>query len=89
MANLGTLTIEQTAIHENTATNGGGLFNQGMATVTNTTISTNTATGIPGTGGGIANPVNADLSLVNCTLAQNESETSGGGLYSDIIVLYE
>ena len=60
----------------NTATDGGGLYNNGTTMLTDCTVSGNTA-GV--FGGGIAqeNPY-ATLTLNRCTVSGNSANTSGG-----------
>jgi len=83
IGNLGTLTVEQSALYDNAAVaGGGGLDNQGTAEVVNTTASGNVADGAGSTGGGILNPPGSTLTLVNCTVADNQAETSGGGIHN-------
>ena len=74
--NSGTLTVSNSTISGNTATNdGGGINNSGTLTVTNSTISGNTAK----YGGGIKNSGIATVS--NSTLSGNNS-SFGGGIYN-------
>jgi subtilisin family serine protease len=78
IANLGSLTIEQSALLNNTAVNGGALLNQSTASLTNITISGNDSTN----GGGILNDSGATLSLLHATIADNTATSSGGGVHN-------
>ncbi len=61
------------------ASNGGGLYNFGMTTLTNCTVTGNSASG---NGGGLANEAAATLTLANCTVSANSANYNGGGLYN-------
>ena len=54
---------------------GGGLYNQGTATLTDCTISGNSAD----SGGGLDNPSTATLTLTDCTISGNSARYDGGG----------
>jgi hypothetical protein len=73
-----TLTVRNSTLSGNTAFFGGGIINDGSATLINSTLSGNTATGA---GGGILNGNNGTLTLTNSTLSGNSvlSDTGGGG----------
>jgi hypothetical protein len=82
---VGTLTVVNSTISNNTITNGSpgiydsagaGLYNAGSATLANTTIAGNKGAYA---GGGIYN--SGDLTLTNATIANN-SAYNGGGLYN-------
>jgi len=81
--NDGTMTVTNSTISGNSATNfggaGGGIDNFGTLTVTNSTISGNSATN-SGRGGGIHNSYNATLTSV--TLSGNNASL-GGGILQD------
>jgi CSLREA domain-containing protein len=80
----GSLTLAQSAIVANTAnsTVGGGIDNEGPATITNTTISGNSASQITrGKGGGIYN--NGMLTLLNVTIAFNQAPAGGPAVDND------
>ncbi len=75
--NDGTLTLINSTVSGNTATNtGGGIYNNGTVTLTNSTISGNSA----GTdGGGILNS-GGIVTLTNSTVSGNTADSSGGGI---------
>jgi hypothetical protein len=77
----GTLTLVNSTLTGNTATNGGGIANSngGTLTLTNSTLSGNAATNA---GGGIFNDNMGTLMLSNSTLSGN-SAARGGGIYND------
>ena len=76
-----TLTLDGSTISGNSATNGGGVYNYGMATLTNCTISDNSAT--YGGGGGVWDKgTAATLAIEGCTISGNYA-VGGGGLYND------
>jgi CSLREA domain-containing protein len=84
----GLLTVRNSAITGNRGIDGGGIYNQGTATVINTTVSGNLAVpfvtlstasassvqccGFGGNGGGIAN-LGGTLTLTNSTISQNQT----------------
>ncbi|MBS1793092.1 MAG: carboxypeptidase regulatory-like domain-containing protein [Acidobacteria bacterium] len=73
----GSLTVSNSAIVNNRATNnGGGISAGGLTTVANCTISGNTATG----GGGIEVAQGGSLTLTNSTVSGNTATGSGGGI---------
>jgi hypothetical protein len=80
--NRGTLTVIDSTISGNTATNeggfggsgGGGIYNTGMLTIFGSTISGNSAV----IGGGIYN-FYAPVSITNTTITNNSAEVYGGG----------
>jgi hypothetical protein len=68
--------------------NGGGIFNEGLLTVSRAAISANHVA--DGEGGGINNAPLATLTLQNSTLSQNSSDFFGGALYNNSILnLYD
>ena len=76
-----TLTVAGSTLSANSASNGGGIFNDGTLTVTGSTLSGNTA----GDGGGIynaggSNKVSGTLSISNSTLSGNSAGSEGGGI---------
>ncbi len=78
--NIGTLTLGDSTIHRNTATIGGGIYNDkgGTAALTASLISDNSA-GVDG--GGIYNV--GSLTLINSTLSKDSVKTGfGGGLHN-------
>ena len=84
LANGGvTFTVQNLTIANGSANHGGGIYNEGVATLTNCTISGNTAFyavgGIYyGDGGGIYN--GGTLTLTNCTITGNSAQYEGGGI---------
>ena len=75
----GTVTLSNSTINGNQATeSGGGLYNGGTMTVNNSTVAGNSAAGT--SGGGIYNSPYGTLSLTNATIAYNYSGQNGGGL---------
>ena len=56
---------------------GGGVFNNGLMTITASTLDNNRAR----SGGGIDHS-STDLSLINVTLSNNQAKDNGGGLYN-------
>ncbi|MCP4542039.1 MAG: DUF11 domain-containing protein, partial [Chloroflexi bacterium] len=81
----GQLTLQNSALIDNRSTGpdtsmgGGGLRNDGTATLINSTVARNKDTAL-GRGGGIYNGAGSTLSLIHVTLAENEADV-GGGLY--------
>ena len=69
------LTLNNLTIANGNEANGGGIFNNGMLTITNSAFSGNSVTGM---GGGIFN--NGTLTITNSTFSGN-SAGSGGGIY--------
>jgi hypothetical protein len=91
--NCGTLTMTNSHISDNTASDGGGLTNcgngglSGTATLINTPITSNHATGVPptptpflGHGGGVSN--GGLLKLINSPVSQNTAVGVGGGIFN-------
>jgi len=80
----GQLTLNGTTLRNNRANSiGGGLYNDGLATLTNVTIRGNTATN--GIGGGLYTAgTNGTLSMVG-TLVSDNRAFNGGGIYADSI----
>jgi fibronectin-binding autotransporter adhesin len=74
--NANTLTATIASLMNNTALNGGSIFNTGVATIVDMTISGDSASG---EGGGVFNE--GTLSLTNSTVAE-ESAFDGGGVYN-------
>ena len=85
-----TMTVDGTTIQGNTASGsdgptqgGGGVYNDGMLTLTNATISGNQATGTAGSGGGILN-VGGTLMVSGGMLMANTAVRAGGGIESNV-----
>ena len=87
----GRLTLEQTLVHDNYATRGGGIRNQGRLEISNSTISGNRA---DGAGGGIYNDgTSSYLIIAHSTITANIANQSrslggveptlGGGIYNN------
>lgn len=75
--NGGSLTVSNSAIINNRATNnGGGISGSGVTTVTNCTISGNTAVN----GGGIEIAQGGTLTMTNSTVSGNTATNNAGGL---------
>lgn len=76
----GSLTIHQSTLSANTATqNGGAIVMRGIGLITNSTFSENRA----GTVGGAISVTGTDVVLIkHCTMYQNRAETDGGGIHS-------
>jgi hypothetical protein len=85
--NLGTLSVADCAISNNTADWGGGIYSAGRLTVVNSTFTGNSSLG--GYGGGLfidarqyAGPNPAVATVVNSTFSANSSHWDGGGIYN-------
>jgi hypothetical protein len=86
----GSLTVTNSTFTQNVAIEGGGIFNNAQATITGSTIANNVTTQPPpGTspvnftsfdGGGIANDLAGNLTLINSTVANNAAGQYGGGI---------
>jgi len=77
--NYGTLAITNSIFSGNSASNGGGIFNNGggTLTITNSTFSGNSAPH----GGAVINFNN--MTITNSTFSGNSASTSGGGIRTD------
>ena len=73
-----TVSISGLTITGGSATEGGGIRNEGTLTVMNSTLRRNTAASI---GGGIYNC--GTLTITNCTLCGNSADNRGGGIYNE------
>lgn len=78
----GKLTLMNSAVTENSASNGGGIYNYNSSsstslTITNSTISGNNA----GIGAGISNNYGR-AAIINSTISGNIGQTYGGGIYN-------
>ncbi|HEX8399585.1 MAG TPA: choice-of-anchor Q domain-containing protein [Pyrinomonadaceae bacterium] len=78
----GKLTLMNSAVSGNSASNGGGVYNYNSSattslTITNSTISGNSA----GVGAGISNNY-GKATIVNSTISGNIGQTYGGGIYN-------
>ena len=84
--NRADLTLDDCQIFGNVASEGGGIYAFGDASLTlnNCTLSNNTAADSEGKGGSISLFGNATVAtLNNCTLTQNSAGGGGGAIYSD------
>jgi hypothetical protein len=79
--NLGTLTLTDSIVTGNTATNtsGGGISNDGTATLNHSQVNGNTAA--TNLGGGIFNDIGATLTLNNSSVSGNAA-ANGGGIFN-------
>ena len=78
---MGTLSLTNSTIGDNTAINGGGIFSEtGALTMTGTTVRGNTSR----YGGGINNQNGATLTVTNSTFSSNNGSQRGGGIYNGI-----
>lgn len=81
---LGDTSVDSSLVADNTAVEGGGLWNSvaGSLVVTNSALTTNTSTGVDG-GGALYQDGTAttggDLSAVNVTITDNTAAGAGGG----------
>jgi hypothetical protein len=79
VANFGVLNMVDTVVRDNTASDGAGIQNIGIARMEACTIFGNRTTGMVGTrsGGGIWN--SGTLEMANCTVSGNQAEAGQGG----------
>ena len=79
--NAANLTVSNSLFENNTADNGGAIYNTSAATlkVANATFSNNTATA--GSGGALNNQGTAGL--INITMTLNSATANGGGIHTD------
>jgi hypothetical protein len=76
--NLGTLTLQDSTVSDNTATNGGGINNVGTANLFRSTVKDNYAVQ---TGGGIFNNGGGSVTLDHSTVLRNRAiHGTGGGI---------
>ena len=76
--NQGTLTITNSTISDNSASEfGGGIYNQGTLTIMNSTFSGNTAAS---NGGGVYQRSGSTLTITNSTFSGNSAGGRGGGV---------
>ena len=84
----GTMNIDGTVITNNTASGngadqgGGGIYNlnAGTLVIANATITNNDADGTLGSGGGILNDVDAELTITDTEISGNTAIRAGGGI---------
>jgi predicted outer membrane repeat protein len=85
------LTIVNTSIDANSANgSGGGIWSQGIVSLSSSTISNCCSDLVHGNGGGLFNYTNSKMDLTNCTVWGNSAHT-GGGIYSfgDLDLLFD
>lgn len=76
----GKLTVTNSTIFANQASNGGGLVNNGSTLmINNTTLMSNTATSGSGGGGGLYNVTGGVLTIINSSILGNQAMSTGGG----------
>ena len=75
----GVLTITGGTISGNTATDGGGICNEGTATIKGVTISGNTVSS-DGGGIGVWGTANGSVVLTDVTITDNTAQANGGGI---------
>jgi hypothetical protein len=76
--NAGTLTLSNSTVSGNNATNdGGGIDNEGTMMLTNSTVSGNNATI---DGGGIYNSSTGTMTITSSTVSENNAGDDGGGI---------
>ena len=81
----GTLTLTDSTISDNTATNAGGIFNYGgTLTLNSSTVSDNMASN----GAGFSLSRGSTVTLTNSTVSGNTAETFGGGFSSSGIQIF-
>jgi hypothetical protein len=84
-----TLTLQDSVVANNVASDGAGISNRGVMVVTNCIISGNVADGIEepghqcGNGGGIKAVATATTVIVNSTISGNHAAGRGGGIKSN------
>ncbi len=79
--NIGTLTISNCTVSDNSSDFGGGIRSDGTLTIISSTVSGNTASNVGAGGGGIVNGVNA-LTIINSTVSGNTAAGAGGGVHN-------
>ncbi len=85
-ADTTTASISQTVIKDNkaTGTQGGGIWNEGLLSLSSSAVSSNTVVSSPvGKGGGIYNKDAGVLAITGTTIAYNSVPDQGGGIYND------
>ena len=76
------LNLFDSAVVDNTAETGGGIYSEGTLHVERSTIASNFAEGEIPRGGGLA-VLDGDTELFNTTISTNFSEETGAGLYTE------
>ncbi|MEH1819450.1 MAG: Calx-beta domain-containing protein [Nostoc sp.] len=81
VASTGFLDLYNTTVSNNSAENGGGIYNAGDAHLRNgSTVSNNSVSGTVPDGGGIDNA--GTLTVIDSTISNNNGATFGGGIYN-------
>jgi len=81
-----TLTLQDSVVTDNVASDGAGISNRGAMTITNCIVSGNVADGIEepghqcGNGGGIKAVATATTVIINTTITGNHAASRGGGI---------
>lgn len=81
-----TLTLQDSVVADNVASDGAGISNRGVMTITNCIVSGNVADGIEepghqcGNGGGIKAVATATTVIINATITGNHAASRGGGI---------
>jgi hypothetical protein len=79
LSNLGTMTVVNCTISNNTSLLNGGIYNSGTMTMTNSKVTGNSA---PQSGGGVYNTSSGSLFMANCLISGNSAGGKGGGIYN-------
>ncbi|MEH1924481.1 beta strand repeat-containing protein [Nostoc sp.] len=81
VASTGLLDLYNTTVSNNSAENGGGIYNAGDTHLRNgSTVSNNSVSGTVPSGGGINNA--GTLTVIDSTISNNNGATFGGGIYN-------
>tara|TARA_R110002111_G_scaffold247140_1_gene309996 strand:+ start:270 stop:17531 length:17262 start_codon:yes stop_codon:yes gene_type:complete len=78
----GTLNLTKSTVSNNTATDGGGIFNndQSLVTLIDSAVTGNNASG---DGGGFFNDIQATINLTRSSISNNTAVENGGGIYNN------
>ncbi len=78
----GILNLTKSTVSNNTATDGGGIFNndQSLVTLIDSAVTGNDASG---DGGGFFNDIQATINLTRSTISGNTAVENGGGIYNN------
>ncbi|WP_392535477.1 beta strand repeat-containing protein [Nostoc sp. C117] len=81
VASAAFLDLYNTTVSNNSAKNGGGIYNAGDAHLRNgSTVTNNSVSGLVPDGGGIRN--DGTLTVIDSTISNNNGATFGGGIYN-------
>jgi predicted outer membrane repeat protein len=86
LVSSGVLTLKHSTVSGNTAAIAGGIYSAGTGTLSQSTISGNTVHTygtVPSNGGGIY-VYDGVLTVTNSTIALNNADADGGGIYNDV-----